>query len=110
LRFVVPDEGGHGFWADVMCMVATSERAEQVAAWCDYFYDPVNAARVAAYTTYISPVADIEDELAAVDPEAAENPILFPSQDVLDRLVQFPLLDADEEERFDERYAEITGA
>ncbi|MBM3671499.1 MAG: spermidine/putrescine ABC transporter substrate-binding protein [Actinobacteria bacterium] len=110
LRFVVPEEGANGFWADVMCMVATSDRNEQVAAWCDYFYDPVNAARVAAYTNYISPLADITDELAAVDPAASENPILFPPQDVLDRLVQFPLLDPDEEERFDERYAEITGA
>ncbi len=109
LRFVVPDEGGHGFWADVMCMVSTSKRDKQVAAWLDYFYDPVNAARVAGYTSYISPVADIEDELAAIDPDAAENTILFPEQDVLDRLVQFPLLDPDDEERFDERYAEITG-
>ncbi|MSO78288.1 MAG: spermidine/putrescine ABC transporter substrate-binding protein [Acidimicrobiia bacterium] len=109
LRFVVPDEGGHGFWADVMCMVATSKRSKQVAAWLDYFYDPVNAARVADTTSYISPVADITDELATINPEAAENTILFPPQDVLDRLVQFPLLDPDDEERFDRRYAEITG-
>lgn len=110
LRFYVPDEGGHGFWADVMCMVATSNRDEQVAAWCDYFYDPVNAARVANYTTYNSPVADITDELAAINPEASENTIFFPPADVVERLIQFPLLDPDDEERFDERYAEITGA
>jgi spermidine/putrescine transport system substrate-binding protein len=110
LRFVVPEEGGHGFWADVMCMVETSNRRKQVAAWLDYFYDPVNAARVANYTSYISPVADIEDELAAINPEASENEILFPAPDVVDRLVQFPLLDAADEERFDARYAEITGA
>jgi spermidine/putrescine transport system substrate-binding protein len=109
LRFVVPEEGGHGFWADVMCMVATSKRSKQVAAWCDYFYDPVNAARVADFTSYVSPVANIADELAAINPQASENIILFPPADVLDRLVQFPLLDPDDEERFDKRYAEITG-
>ena len=110
LRFFVPEEGGHGFWADVMCMVKTSKRKKQVAAWLDYFYDPVNAARVANYTSYVSPVADIADELQALNPEASSNPILFPAQDVLDRLVQFPLLDPDDEEKFDKRYAEITGA
>jgi spermidine/putrescine transport system substrate-binding protein len=109
LRFVVPEEGSHGFWADVMCMVKTSNRRKQVAAWLDYFYNPVNAARVAAYTSYISPVADITDELAAIDPKASENTILFPTPDVLDRLVQFPLLDPADEERFDKRYSKITG-
>ena len=110
LRFVIPDEGGHGRWADVMCMVATSNRRKQVAAWMDYFYDITNAARVANYNNYLSPVAGIEEALAELDPAAPDNPLLFPPADVEARLVEFPLLDEEDEEKFDERFAAITGS
>lgn len=109
LRFIIPEEGGHR-WADVMCMVKTSKRNKQVAAWMDYFYDPVNAARAANYVQFISPVAGIDDELAALDPAAPENPLIFPPPDVQERLVQLHTLDAEEEEKFDERFSAITGA
>jgi len=109
LRFIIPEEGGHHF-ADVMCMVKTSKRNKQVAAWMDYFYDPVNAARAANYVQYISPVVGIEDELAALDPAAATNPLIFPPPDVQARLVQMRTLEPDEEEKFDERFSSITGA
>ncbi len=108
LRFVIPDEGGNR-WADVMCMVATSKRTAQVAAWMDYFYDPVNAAQVAAYVQFLSPVAGIEEELADLDPAAVDNPLIFPPPEITEQLVQFKTLDRDEEERFDLRFAEITG-
>ena len=109
LRFIIPEEGGHN-WADVMLMVETSNRDEQVAAWCDYFFDVENAARVANYVQFISPVAGIEGALAELDEAAPDNPLIFPPDDVRERLVQIRTLDADEEERFDERFAQITGA
>ena len=69
LRFVIPDEGGNR-WADTMVWVKTAKREPQVAAWMDYFYDVDNAARVAAYVQYISPVDGIQEPLAADRPRA----------------------------------------
>jgi len=108
LRFVIPQEGGNR-WADTMCMVKTSKRRKQVGAWIDYFYDPVNAARVAAFVQYISPVANIKPELAKLDPAAPTNPLIFPPADVQAQLKIFRTLGKKEEEKFDTRFAQITG-
>ena len=109
LRFVIPDEGGMK-WADTMLWVASSNKRAQVAAWMNYFYDPVNAARLANDIGYISPVAGIEAALAELDPKAPENPLLFPPVDVQARLHAFGSLSSKDEEKFDRRFAEIAGA
>ncbi len=109
LRFVIPDEGGMR-WADTMVWVASAKRKAQVAAWMDYFYDVANAARVAAFVQYISPVDGIEADLAAIDPKLAESPLIFPPEDVQSRLKVFNQeLSKSDEEKFDEKFAEITG-
>jgi spermidine/putrescine transport system substrate-binding protein len=109
LRFVIPDEGGMK-WADTMLWVTPSDSGPQVAAWMNYFYDVVNAARLANDIGYISPVAGIEAELAKLDPAAIENPLLFPPADVQARLFAFGALSAKDEEKFDIRFSEISGA
>ncbi len=109
LRFVIPDEGGMK-WADTMLWATPSNNGPQVAAWMNYFYDPVNAARLANDIGYISPVAGIEDEIAKLDSAAVDNPLLFPPADVQARLHAFGQLSAKDEEKFDNRFAEIAGA
>jgi spermidine/putrescine transport system substrate-binding protein len=110
LRFVIPDEGGNR-WADTMVWVNTAKREAQVAAWMNYFYDVENAARVAAYVQYISPVDGIKDALTAIDPVLGESPLIFPPEDVQARLKVFNQdLSAKDEEKFDARFAEITGS
>jgi len=110
LRFVIPEEGGMR-WADTMVWIDTAKRSDQVAAWMDYFYDVDNAAQVAAYVQYISPVDGIAQALAAIDPALGDSPLIFPPEDVQSRLQVFNQeLSAKDEEKFDARFAEITGS
>jgi spermidine/putrescine transport system substrate-binding protein len=110
LRFVIADEGGMR-WADTMVWIESAKREAQVAAWMNYFYDIENAARVAAYVQYISPVDGIKDTLTAVDPALGESPLIFPAEDVQSRLRVFnPNLSAKDEEKFDRAFAEVTGS
>lgn len=110
LRFVIPDEGGMR-WADVMVWITTAKRSAQCAAWMNYFYDTANAARVAAYVQYISPVDGIGADLAAIEPALADSPLIFPPEDVQARLEVFNQeLSSKDEEKFDARFAEITGS
>lgn len=106
---MIPDEGGMK-WADTMLWVTPSNKGPQVAAWMNYFYDLVNAARLANDIGYISPVAGIEEEITKLDPAAVDNPLLFPPADVQERLHAFGALSAKDEEKFDRRFAEISGA
>ncbi|MFO7589376.1 MAG: spermidine/putrescine ABC transporter substrate-binding protein [Acidimicrobiia bacterium] len=109
LRFVIPDEGGMR-WADTMLWVTPSDNSDGVAAWMNYFYDPTVAARVANFVQYISPVDGIKEALAEIDPVAAESELIFPTEETQARLKTFGALDSEEEEKFDNRFAEIAGA
>jgi spermidine/putrescine transport system substrate-binding protein len=113
VKFIVPDEGGMS-WFDTMLWVTGSEAsADDVAAWMNFVYDPVNAARITAYVQYVSPVKGVQEELAKMGGEAAalaEDPLLFPDAEKLARLKVFALLDEEEEAKFDQAFAELTGA
>ncbi len=113
VRFVIPEEGGMS-WADAMLWMRGSEQRDSVAAWMDYVYDPVNAARIAGFVQYPPPVKGVQEELAkSDDPEIAalaESPLLFPDQDTAARLHGFANLSEDVEAEYDEAFSQITGA
>lgn len=112
VRFYVPEEGGTS-WYDTMLWVAGSENGTSVEKWLDYVYDPVNAARITASVQYISPVKGVQDELVKLGGDAAklaEDELLFPEAATIARLQSWGALSEEEEAKFDERFASITGA
>jgi spermidine/putrescine transport system substrate-binding protein len=111
LRFVVPESGGV-LWADLMVMPKGAPHRNAAAAWMNFVYDPVNAARIAAVVNYISPVQGVQTILAR-DPATAplsRNPQMFPDASMRARLYSFGPLSAEEEARFDERFATIVAS
>ena len=106
LEFVVPEEGGMLF-SDNMMVVVTSAHVADAEAWIDYVYDPKHAAQITAEVQYISPVKGVADELAKIDPELAQNPLVNPPEDIQKRLYIFNQLTADEEKQFNTRFQQI---
>ena len=47
----------------------------------NYYYDPEIAAEVAAYVNYISPVVGAKEAMVKIDPELADNQLIFPDAD-----------------------------
>lgn len=112
VRFIIPEEGGTS-WYDSMVWVKGSENGDAVAEWMNYVYDPVNAARITAEVQYMSPVEGVRDELVKLGGDVAalaEDPLLFPDDATLARLQSWGPLTEEEEAKFDERFASITGA
>ncbi|MFM8625365.1 MAG: PotD/PotF family extracellular solute-binding protein [Actinomycetota bacterium] len=112
VKFVIPEEGGTS-WYDTMIWVAGSENSDAVAEWINWCYDPANAARITASVAYMSPVAGVKDELVKLGGDAAalaESPLLFPDEATLSRLQTWGPLSEEEEAKFDEAFAKITGA
>lgn len=112
VKFYVPEEGGTS-WYDTMLWVAGSENGSAVEKWMDYVYDPVNAARITASVQYISPVKGVQDALSDMGGDAAalaEDTLLFPDAATIARLQSWGALAEEEEAKFDERFAAITGA
>jgi spermidine/putrescine transport system substrate-binding protein len=109
IRFVVPEEGGT-LWADVMVMPKGTENTDAVAKWLDFVYDPVEAAQITAYVQYFSPVKGVQEELAKIDPELAENPLVFPDDATAARLKSWANLSEDVDAQFADAFSSITGA
>ena len=55
----------------------------------NYVYDPAVAAQIAAYVNYVTPVQGAKEELAKTDPETANNPLIFPTEEMLSQVHQF---------------------
>lgn len=114
IKFAVPESGGT-LWFDTMVIPkgATDDEVAAAAKWMDFVYDPVNAARITEYVQYISPVQGVQEELRKKGGEAAqlaEDPLVFPDASTLANLESWGNLDEDEEQRFDEEFARISGS
>jgi spermidine/putrescine transport system substrate-binding protein len=85
----------------------------------DFVYDPEVAAQIADWVNYITPVPGAQDLFLqwadeAEDPEdeeyyrtLAESPLVFPTDDMLDRVHSYKVLDEEEERQWNELFGEV---
>jgi spermidine/putrescine transport system substrate-binding protein len=109
LRFAYPDEGAVIF-TDNMMMPAKVEHPYAAETMMNYVYEPEVAAKIAAYVNYISPVKGVREVLEKDDPKLAENPLIFPPDDVAAKFHPYPALSPADERTMQEAMAQVTGA
>lgn len=63
-------------WSDNMVIPVGAPNTPAALGWMEFVYEPEVAVKLAEYITYVSPVEGIK-ELAK--PEAAKNPLVFPT-------------------------------
>ncbi|MFJ7774257.1 spermidine/putrescine ABC transporter substrate-binding protein [Streptomyces yangpuensis] len=89
IEFVVPEEGGE-LWAESLLVPNLARHKANAEALVDHYYDPEVAARLAASVNYVCPVPAAREVLAGSDDketaELAENPLIFPDDDMRRRL------------------------
>jgi spermidine/putrescine transport system substrate-binding protein len=96
LKWAIPESGGM-IWTDNM-LIPIGGSVPTASTYMNYVYDPVIAARIAAYINYVTPVKGAKEELAKTDPETANNPLIFPDDDTLSQVNQFDSVALDNEE------------
>jgi spermidine/putrescine transport system substrate-binding protein len=107
--FAIPDAGGT-LWSDnLMIPIGATHKAnaEQVM---NYYYDPEVAAQVAAWVNYITPVQGAQEAMEAIDPELAENTMIFPDEATLAKAHVFRTLTPDEETTYNGAFLDVIGA
>lgn len=112
IRFVVPESGGM-LASDNFMIPISSDKPAAATEFINYFYDPAVSAKWVEAVGYISPVEGVADELTKMGGEAAklvDNPLVVPTQEFLDNMKIFAALSEKDEEEFDKRSSEITGA
>lgn len=89
IEFVVPEEGAE-LWAESLLVPNLARHKANAEALVDHYYAPEVAAELAASVNYVCPVPAAREVLAASDDretaELAENPLIFPDEDMRTRL------------------------
>jgi spermidine/putrescine transport system substrate-binding protein len=107
-QWALPTEGGM-LWTDNMVIPKGSPNKAQAERWIDFYYDPANAAVIEAYVNYVCPVVGTKEAIVALDPELADNPLIFPPADWVARLHQFRATTAEEEQAWSEAFTRAMG-
>ena len=84
-------------WTDNM-LIPTGGSVPTASTYMNSVYDPAIAAQIAAYINYVTPVKGAKEELAKIDPELANNPLIFPDDNTLSQVKQFDSVALDNEE------------
>ena len=107
-QWVLAKEGGM-LWTDNMVIPKGSPNKAQAERWIDFYYDPANAATIEAYVNYVCPVEGAKEVMLELDPDLANNPLIFPPEDWVARLHQFRSTTAEEETSWSEAFTKVLG-
>ncbi|MFJ3829861.1 spermidine/putrescine ABC transporter substrate-binding protein [Streptomyces sp. NPDC090046] len=112
IEFVVPEEGAE-LWAESLLVPNLARHKANAEALIDYYYAPEVAASLAASVNYVCPVPAAREVLAASDDretaELAENPLIFPDEDMRKRLVVARDISSAERRSLAKRWNAIVG-
>ena len=97
--FFLPETGGT-ISADMFTVPMGATHKKNAELLMNYYYDPKNAAELAAWVNYITPVVGAYEEAIKLDPELAENKLIFPDEAFLASTHGFRALSAQEEQVF----------
>jgi spermidine/putrescine transport system substrate-binding protein len=109
IRFVAP-ESGLLIYSDDMVVPNRATHKANAEQLMNYYYDPRVAAELAAFVNYICPVAGARSEMEKIDPDLAENPLIFPTSDLLAVAKDFMALDDAKQRSYEQKFQAVIGA
>ncbi|GHF92952.1 polyamine ABC transporter substrate-binding protein [Streptomyces thermodiastaticus] len=107
--YVIPD-AGIVTSTDCLLVPAGARHKTNAERLIDFFYEPVQAAALAAYTNYVSPVDGVKPWLAKIDKSAADNPLIVPDRTTAAKSHAFRSLSEKEAAAYEAKFAKLTGA
>ncbi|MGW6918914.1 polyamine ABC transporter substrate-binding protein [Kitasatospora sp. NPDC054939] len=109
IEFVIPEKG-YVSSSDVLLIPAKAQHKANAEKLIDFYYQPKIAAQLTAGIGFVSAVTGMKEELAALDPETAENPLVVPSPEMAAKAHVFRSLTESEESDFEEKFSKLIGA
>ncbi|BDH07477.1 polyamine ABC transporter substrate-binding protein [Streptomyces seoulensis] len=107
--FIIPDSG-YVTSTDNMLIPNKARHKTNAERLIDFFYEPEQAAALAAYINYVTPVDGVKPWLAKIDRDAADNPLIVPDKAMQAKSHAFRSLSQKEETAYEEKFAKLTGA
>jgi spermidine/putrescine transport system substrate-binding protein len=84
LRWEIPKKGGI-IWTDNM-FIPLGGSVPTASTYMNAVYDPKMSAQIAVGTSYISSVKGVKQEALKLDPDIANNQLVFPSDETLSKV------------------------
>ncbi|WP_030674155.1 spermidine/putrescine ABC transporter substrate-binding protein [Streptomyces rimosus] len=109
IKFAVP-RAGYMTSTDNLLVPNRARHKRNAQRLMDYCYEPKVAARIAAYINYVCPVDGVREELAKIDRDLADNPLILPDREMAARSHAFRTLNSAESKEFARKFADLTGA
>jgi spermidine/putrescine transport system substrate-binding protein len=105
----VPPEEGFALWTDNMLVPNKADHKANVEAMMNFYYDPVNAAQLAAWNYYFCPVEGAQQEIAQFDESATKSDFIFLDDETLETGHLFMPLSDSQERDFQRQFNEVMG-
>lgn len=105
----VPPEEGFALWTDNMLVPNPAEHKANAEVLMNFYYDPVNAAKLAAWNYYFCPVQGAQQAIGKFDKSAVKSPFIFLDDKTLDTGHLFMPLSEKQEKDFQRQYNQVMG-
>jgi spermidine/putrescine transport system substrate-binding protein len=109
LEFLIPQEGCVQF-TDNMMMPQKPPHPYAAETMMNYVYDPLVAAKIAAFVNYVSPVMGAQQAMEKVNPKLVNNQLMFPSAATRAKIHPYVDLTAAEERQMNDAMQKVIGA
>src|SRR4051794_13376824 len=109
IKFVAPEEG-LALWSDNMLVPNKASHKKNAEELMNFYYDPENAATLAAWVNYICPVEGAKAAMEKIDPSLVNNQLIFPDEATLSKAKDFMGLDEKTEQAYQKQFAAVIGA
>ena len=109
IEFVIPEKG-YVSSTDNMVVPARARHKANAEHLIDFYYQPKIAAQLVAGIGFVSAVAGMREELTAISPETAANPLVVPTPEMSAKVHVFRSLTEAEESDFEEKFSKLIGA
>jgi spermidine/putrescine transport system substrate-binding protein len=109
LEWLFPEEG-FMLWSDNMLIPKNAANKRTAEAYMNFYYRPDVQAAVEAFVQFIPPVKFdlVKEEIARIDPELVDNPLIFPGEADVAKAHVFKPLDEEEEKEFNRLFEQLT--
>ncbi len=106
--YVQPSEG-FMVWTDNMVVPNQAAHKTNVEKMMNFYYDPVNAAKLAAWNYYLCPVKGAQQQIAQFDKSAVHSPFIFLDTAAMSHGHQFKSMSSAEGQALQRKFDGVLG-
>jgi spermidine/putrescine transport system substrate-binding protein len=105
----VPPEEGFSLWTDNMLVPNKADHKSNAEELMNFYYDPVNAAKLAAWNYYFCPVSGAQQEIGQFDKSAVNSEFIFLDDKTLESGYLFMSLSDSQAKDYQTQFNQVMG-